>query len=168
MTMLEIDVLKKTTKFLINREVLPYRYSIANKQGSEGKKFQERILSVAKDTGFHPTFSPIGADIVGVSVSIAEWWQVECKGAGSGTPQTQRNSFDRALASVVSYYEAIAPEEFKYAKPYLGLALPATQDYLRELKRRVRKPLRQQLNLWVLLCEFHTDSVRAISPDDEY
>ena len=55
---------------------------------------------------------------------------------------TQRNNFDRALASVVSYYTdslPIMPDDLavlRGAVPHLGLALPETPDYLRELRRR--------------------------------
>ena len=113
-----------------------------------------------------------GPDIGAISKS--EWWQVECKSAGVGKPQTQRNNFDRALASVVSYYGAPLPElpeEFHavtQAQPYLGLAIPATGAYLRELRRRVRSPLRQRLNLWILLYEPRSGEIRGVSPDDSY
>ena len=83
--------------------------------------------------------------------------------------QTQRNNFDRALASVVSYFEETpqgVPAEFENATVCLGLALPATQAYLNELKRRVRLPLRKRLNLWVLLYELETSAIKAISPEE--
>ena len=116
-----------------------------------------------------PVFSKEGADIVGMSET--EFWQVECKGAGSGTTQTQRNNFDRALASVVSYYQEEVegfPDQLKNAQPYLGLALPQSPDYMRQLRKRVRVPLRKTLNLWVLLYDPDTNSVKPISPTDDY
>jgi hypothetical protein len=106
-----------------------------------------------------------------VGISLREFWQLECKGAGSGAQATQRNNFDRALASVVSYYTdspPTMPDAFaalRGAVPHLGLALPATLDYLRELRRRVHKPLRRRLNLWILLYEPESKTIRAVTPD---
>ncbi len=108
-----------------------------------------------------------GPDFLGISKG--EFWQVECKGAGTGVQSTQRNNFDRALSSAVSYFgEPVPdlPEEFaalRNAAPHVGLALPATADYLRELRRRVRQPLRQALNLWVLLYNPQTQSIATVS-----
>jgi hypothetical protein len=122
-----------------------------------------------KAVGFSPEFSSDGADIEGLSET--EWWRVECKGTGVGKSRTQRNNFDRALASVVTYFEAppypLGPN-YQTAKLFLGLALPSSPDYLRELKRRVRAPLRKHLNLWVLLYEPVRRSVKDISPDQEF
>src|SRR2546426_3696293 len=81
-------------------------------------------------------FASSGPDFVGISSH--EFWKLACKGAGSGQPATQRNYFDRALASVVSYYTDSPPtmpdflSALRDAVPHLGLALPATPDYLRE------------------------------------
>jgi len=102
-----------------------------------------------------------------LSISDSEWWIIECKGAGLGKSQTQRNNFDRALASVVSYFEE-SPQglgaEHQGATVCLGLALPATRAYLNELRRRVRSPLRKRLNLWVLLYELESKKIRAVPP----
>jgi hypothetical protein len=95
---------------------------------------------------------------------------VECKGVGTGTSQTQRNNFDRALASVVTYFEEAPyplPPNYSNANLFLGLALPSSHDYLRELRRRVRVTLRKRLHLWVMLYNPSDDSVRAILPNDE-
>ena len=62
-----------------------------------------------------PLFSEHGPDILGldpqsllkvaneqeIGPENSEWWQIECKGIG-GKPATQRDKFDRGLASVVS------------------------------------------------------------------
>lgn len=50
---------------------------------------------------------------------------------------------------------------------YLGLALPETEHYIRELKRRVRKPLRQKLNLWILLYDIGSGKIKAIELNQE-
>ena len=49
----------------------------------------------------------------------------------------------------------------------LGLALPATPTYLDELNRRIHKPLRKHLDLWVLLLDLQDRSIHAVSPDEE-
>ena len=165
----EIEILRATTVFLINRGVAPYQFSLAHGQGSDGEAFQKLLTNALKQVKFQPKFYTTGPDICGISAT--EFWQIECKRSGSGKSQTQRNNFDRALASVVSYYDDVTsklPEEFKDAQQCLGLALPSTQDYLRQLTRRVRKPLRQKLTLWILLYDLNTKSIRAVSPSDEY
>ena len=170
----EIEVLDATFKYLLSRKVLPYQFSVPRGKGINYKADLERILEPYKKGGIQePIISIEGADIA--AISRTEWWQVECKGTGSGKKQTQRNNFDRALASVVSYYEDDPsddrlglPEGYKKAQPFLGLALPDSNEYLNELTRRVRRPLRQKLNLWILLYESDTELIRSISPTDEY
>jgi hypothetical protein len=173
----EIDVLCATFDFLMHRNVRPYQISTARGAGIDSESVLSQLLSIAskhivagKDIPF--VHSSSGPDIIGVSET--EWWQVECKGTGIGKPQTQRNNFDRALASVVSYYCA-KPENLpqKYAhyngaRPYLGLALPASPAYLNELTRRVRQPLRKVLNLWILLYQRESQNIHVVSPDDNY
>lgn len=170
----ETDVLVATTVFLKERGVKPYRISVPKGKGIDNTSAKNQIWQVltSNSTPDVYPFSKKGPDIIGISE--AEWWQVECKGAGSGTTQTQRNNFDRALASVVSYYgEEIKnlPEQYRQyrnAQPYLGLALPASPEYLKQLRRRVRQPLRERLNLWVLLYEPPSKNIRAVSPEDSY
>ena len=170
----EIDVLVATTVFLKERGVKPYRISVPKGKGMDKTSYQERIWKILTSNSapdVYP-FSPEGPDIIGISET--EWWQVECKGSGKGVQSTQRNNFDRALASVVSYYEEETKglpkkyEQYKNAQSYLGLALPASPAYLKELKKRVRKPLREILNLWILLYEPELKSIRAVSPEDSY
>lgn len=165
----ETEVFLATLVFLLNRKVKPFQFSLARGQGNDNAAFQKQFTDVLKQAGIQPKFYSEGPDISGISAT--EFWQIECKGSGSGKSQTQRNNFDRALSSVVSYYDDCAsklPEQLKNVQQYLGLALPATRDYLRELTRRVRKPLRQKLNLWILLYDFESKSIRAVSPNDEY
>ena len=101
----------------------------------------------------HELFKSTGPDIV--ASSGAELWRFECKGMGEGTPQTQKNNFDRAVASVVSYYES--------SDLRLGLALAS--GYLLEYRFGNRLPvaLRKALNLWVFVVENHT--VGPFEPD---
>jgi len=163
----EPDVLIATTVFLIERGVIPYQFSVAAGRGLKTSGAIERLRKAFAVIGGEPSFTATGADILGISKS--EWWVVECKGSGTGKPQTQRTHFDRALASVVSYFEETpqgVPAEFGNATVYLGLALPGTRAYLNELRRRVRLPLRRRLNLWVLLYEPETSAIKAISPKE--
>lgn len=170
----EIDVLEATVAFLTERSVVCYSVSVAKGKGIDSSSSKGRAWRALIDGGIPPIypFSAGGSDITGISAT--EWWRVECKGAGSGTQQTQRNNFDRALASAVSYYCEKAedlPEEYLHwgsARPYLGLALPASRVYLDALKKRVRQPLRRRLNLWVLLYEPNSKRIGALSPDDNY
>ncbi len=164
----EGDVLLATTRYLIQeRKVLPYRFSVATGKDVDHSSIKEEIRKLFGPTGREPKFSGHGPDIV--AVSEHEWWCIECKGTGTGKPSTQRNNFDRALASVVSYYEDNPRTLFRLAKDarvFLGLALPASPQYLKELERRVRSPLRRQLNLWILLYE--KSVIRAVAPGERF
>lgn len=162
----ETEVLLAVTKFLIGRGIFPYQFSITQ----HGRlNTQNQILSLFDSLDSKPTFSNTGPDIIGISEK--EWWQVECKGFGSGQYQTHKNHFDRSLASIVSYYEDNfqGPEgKFKGAQPFLGLALPTSPMYLNLLTKRVRMPLRKKLNLWLLLYDVNSDSIKSVSPNEEF
>jgi len=165
----ETEVLWATTRYLASRGALPFCFSPPRGQGIDSSDFKSKIEEIYSLYGFKPEFRHSGPDIIAVSDS--EYWAVECKGSGLGKPATQRNNFDRALASAVSYYEdqpTEMPDKYKTAKVYVGLALPNTKQYLKELRRRVRKPLRKKLNLWVLLYDPESEEVQGISPDGEY
>lgn len=168
-TIQEGTVLLAAIRFLLRRKAIPYQVSVASGQGIDAEQIKSEVRHIFGEVPFEPAFKGAGPDVVAVSED--EWWQVECKGVGTGKPQTQRNNFDRALASVVSYYDD-APEELpnwaEGATPFLGLALPASTTYLSELKRRVRLPLRRQLNLWVLLYDSSTKAIHAVNPAGEY
>jgi len=166
----EADVLIGAALWLWNRGVPPLRVSIA--VGSVNGKFADRarVNAAFKAAGVPEGWSSRsdGADLVAANSS--ELWEVECKGAGAGVSATQRNNFDRALASVVSHYGSNSPEAsaMPAAARYLGLALPSTPNYMRELTRRVRVPLRSRLNLWILLFDLESQTVTAVGPDQEY
>ncbi len=167
----EIDVLFSIITYLVKRRVMPYQYSIPRGKGIDYHNAKQQIDEIFKDKNFKPNLISIGPDIIGISQT--EWWQIECKGIGKGAPSTCRNNFDRALSSVVSYYEEKPPKEFsedkfKNAKPYLGLALPNMPAYMKELKRRVRNPLRMRLNLWILLYDSESGGINEIKPEDNY
>ena len=157
----ETDVLISTVIYLVERGVTPYHFSIPRGRGVDTQEAKRKLDDAFRATKISPSFSNEGADIL--ALSETEWWHIECKGAGSGKPQTQRTNFDRALSSVVSYYgedNSKLPKKCDRAIQYLGLALPETEHYIRELKRRVRKPLRQRLNLWILLYDIGSGKIK--------
>lgn len=163
----EIEILIACAKWLWNyRKVYPGQASVATGKGIDLKSNKERLVKELENAGIPlPRFKNDGPDIIGSSES--EFWQIECKGAGSLVDErTLRNNFDRALSSVVSYYTSFDTANSE-AKPYLGLSLPEVPKYISELRRRVRKPLRGQLNLWVLLYELKSKKIRAVGPEDE-
>ena len=86
-------------------------------------------------------------------------WRIECKSLGEGLKSpTVRNQFDRALASVVSYYDQAQGLQ-------LGLALP--EEYLKHIRDRVPQALRAALNLWILLYVSADEEVYAFAPHEK-
>jgi len=164
----EHEVLIATTIFLIERGPIPYRFSVASGKNLNSSGAIDHLREVFLKRGLTPNFTGNGADIL--AISDTEWWAIECKGFGSGTPQTHRNNFDRALASVVSYFEdepqGLSDQNLRSLTFYLGLAIPATRAYLNELRKRVRMPLRKKLNLWILLYEPEIKTIRPILPEE--
>ncbi len=171
----EIDVLISCSSWLRERGALPFQFSVATGQGINMNEDQRRLKAHLINNGISESlmhFVPDGPDII--AMSREEYWQIECKGAGHGKSSTQRNNFDRALSSVVSYFSDSAPKmpkelkAFEKATPTLGLALPATKTYMALLEKRVRPPLRQRLNLWILLHIPSSKSIWAVSPNEDY
>jgi hypothetical protein len=164
----EQRVLMASVRYLLTRGAFPYNFSVARGQGINTEEGIAEISEIFQSSKIRPQFSAHGPDLE--AFSETEWWRVECKGAGDVRSQTKRNSFDRALASVVSYFEE-APYPFQdnsnELQLFLGLALPASPEYLHELRRRVRSPLRKRLNLWILLYDPSDDSIKATPPDDD-
>src|SRR5688572_18401201 len=104
-TIAEGDVLLTTMWYLLSRKAMPFQLSVARGKGIETGKIKAEVTRIFEGVTFAPRLVSSGPDIVAVSEN--EWWFVECKGAGAGKTSTQRNNFDRALASVVSYYDAL-------------------------------------------------------------
>jgi hypothetical protein len=164
----ETEILIATVIFLVEKGVTPYQFSVPRGKGIDTNSTKIKLEDAFKNIGLSPYFSNSGADIL--ALSEKEWWHIECKGVGSGKSQTQRNNFDRALSSVVSYFgeeTSKLPEQYKNAVQYIGLSLPATELYLRELTRRVRRPLRERLNLWILLYDLKTKKIKGIEPNHD-
>ena len=109
-----------------------------------------------------------GADIMAKSSAMQEVWQVECIGAGGGSPATQHTHFDRGLESIFSHCDGSITS--KGVKINYALALPETTIYIDLLQKRVRKPLREQLNLWVLILTFdpYIKDIQSIPPEEDY
>lgn len=164
----EGDVLVATIRFLFRNGSTPTLVSVARGKGIDSRKIKEKVKRVFRDESMQsvkPKFENSGPDIVAVSDDL--YWQIECTGFGTGKPATQRNNFDRALASVVSYYgdrPSAVDQRVKNAR--LALALPASEQYLDLLKKRVRAPLRKRLNLWVLL--YGRNRIEPINPINDY
>lgn len=126
-------------------------------------------------------FRPSGPDII--VRDACRIWKVECKGLSAGARSTVDNNFDRALSSVVSYYDE--PGEVKNGeiqddlktimrnldrtdKPVrLVLALPDSQQYLKLLRDRVKQPLRRRLDLWLLIFDPTTQAITPYDPSSD-
>lgn len=168
-TISEGEVLLGTLRFLLGRKAIPFQVSVPTGQGIDTNQIKNEVKNIFANVKFDPEFVGSGPDVIAISED--EYWIVECKGTGKGQPSTQRNNFDRALASTVSYYEdnpANTPDWAKDSSIFIGLALPNSKQYLHELKRRVRMPLRKRLNLWVLLYDAASKQIMEISPDADY
>lgn len=164
----EGEVLVATIRYLLTRNAKPIRVSVARGRGIDAKSITQDVKDCLRNASHElPEFEPSGPDII--AATRKECWIVECKGASAGKPQTQRNNFDRALASVVSYYGDRSLLEFvEKRKGVLALALPATTHYRKLLKGRVHARLRRQLNLWVLLYEPAVREMTTIPPNRSF
>ena len=176
MVIREVVVLRATIRYLVRTGATPTHVSVARGKGIDSAHDETMVKRTIRDMSKEvpiksakPEFTPSGPDVIAAS---RDWyWQIECKGAGTGKPATQRNNFDRALASVVSYYGEPPPKGLrvpKTVKSVLGLALPATEQYLSLLNDRVGQPLRKRLNLWILLYDPMLRNIRPIGPSDGY
>ena len=164
----EGEVLVSTIRYLLMQKCIRFQISVPSGKGIDTNSIKVDVEEEFRSLAFEPEFEKNGPDVI--AFSEEKCWVVECKGAGTGKPQTYRNNFDRALASVVSHYGDSpdnSPTWAQGATMVLALALPDSKLYLKELKRRVRKPLRQRLNLWVLLFDRVTREIRDIAPDQQ-
>ncbi len=163
----ENDVVIATAVWLAKRGVHTTRVCLITPVASTRYEDQRRLREALVAAGEDATnlwCAKDGADIG--AVSETEYWQVECKGTGTGVQSTQRNNVDRAVASAVSYF-ASAEElgsDCAGRTPVLGLALPASREYTALLRRRVRPSLCRALNMWLILCDPSTLEVTAVAP----
>ena len=124
------------------------------------------------------SFQSNGPDIVARDKSCI--WKVECKGLGRGGTSTIDNNFDRALSSVVSYYDEPAEEGHtnlstvmnlianKDKPTRLALALPVSDRYMSLLKKCVKPALRRRLDLWLLIVNPLASSVECYNPTRDF
>ncbi|HWP92514.1 MAG TPA: hypothetical protein VNN20_10005 [Thermodesulfobacteriota bacterium] len=159
----EYDVLSETVLWLFKEGYQLVQISPAIRQdldaGEQRKLIEEKLASIGL-TLSGVSWNSQGPDIV--AKNEKRIWKVECKGLGEGKQSTLRNNFDRALASVVSYYDDSENNEL-----HLALAIPYNQDYNWQIINRVRKPLRMRLNLWILLYFSQARIIVPFSPDSE-
>ncbi|MCH8063490.1 MAG: hypothetical protein IH861_13425 [Chloroflexi bacterium] len=142
----ELDVLVSTCRWLDDRGWTIDSISLAPGAGLPRIGEQKEVIRqefeaahIAFDA--NTLFRRRGADINARSGEIV--WKFECKGMSDAQPQTHRTSFDRAVASVVSYYD----------NPLTRLGLAVANDYLWQYNYADRLPLalRKAIGLWVFL-----------------
>jgi hypothetical protein len=156
----EIDVLIGITKWLISKgwqvEVLSIPHGQGINSAADRNKLETELTKVGMDV-CNIKFIASGEDIRAKQGNNI--WKIECKGLTSGKNQTVKNNFDRAVASVVSYYT-------KSEDLQLGLALPDAEEYKRFIRARLPKALREAIKLWVFLyCT--KDEVYEFAPNEE-
>jgi len=167
----ELDVLLPTLKWLAQEGVKPTCVSVSAGSAAGIYADRDRVQAVFNELGIADKncwMINSGPDIVGIG--NGDLWLIECKGAGTGASSTHRNNFDRALASVVSYYDYNPPnvDTNSVKRLIIGLALPATTIYTRQLKQRVGHKLRARLDLWIFLVQPNGGAVSVIQPEEQY
>ena len=158
----ELEVLVATSRWLHENSWRIDSISLATGSGLPRIARQKEVV-VQEYSAIHipfdvrTLFRHHGPDIVAPSAQGS--WKVECEGLSSADPRTHKNSFDRAVASVVSYYDDASETR-------LGLAL--ADDFFWEYNYRDRVPLalRKALNLWVFLVS-GAGVFLAYQPDNE-
>ena len=151
----EIDVVIASCSWLTQEGLLVDKCSVAAGKGIDALADRAHLIKALNVSHLlSPVFQQHGPDIV--AVSETQRWYIECKGAGGGKPETQRNNFDRAVASVVSYFTDDGVT--------LGLAVPATRLYRHFIGTRVPPALRKRLNMWLLLYDPTTRQIQDFAP----
>jgi hypothetical protein len=156
----EIDILIGTTKWLISKNWHIMTLSIPHGQGinssSVGNSLKTELSQIGIDIR-NIRLKSSGEDILAQRENIS--WKIECKGLTGGTLQTIKNNFDRAVASVVSYYT-------QKENLWLGIALPDSEVYKKYVQAKLPKSLREATNLWVLFY-LSKNEVFELAPDEE-
>jgi len=93
------------------------------------------------------------------AIKEAKIWRIECKGLGDVRLQTLKNNFDRAVASVVSYYDQQVGLQLQ-----LGLAFP--EAYAKLTRKKLPQSLREAINLWLFLY-VAIDEIYEFAPNEE-
>jgi hypothetical protein len=143
----ELEVLIATALWLVKNGWSVEAISVAKGRGlppvDQQKEEIRRAFAADNMTFDEKIFRPRGPDIT--ASSHDGMWKIECKGLGEGRAQTHRNNFDRAVASVMSYFDN--------PQTRLGLALANDYLWIYNFSERLPLTLRQATNLWVLLLE---------------
>jgi len=153
----ELNVLIATALWLLRNGWTIEAMSIAVGHGLpsidyQKGKIREALVGEKVET---ISFKAKGPDIVARSQEGI--WRIECKGMGGGKSQTHRNNFDRAVASVMSYFDDSSTR--------LGLALANDYLWAYNFQERLPRPLREATNLWIFLLEKET--LYLYKPSDE-
>jgi hypothetical protein len=156
----EVDVLIAVVRYLHSEGWTIENLSVAHGAGIDSVSSKNRVKVELAKLGIERNivrFVSKGEDIRARKGGIL--WRIECKGlAESMKPPTVRNQFDRALASVVSYYDQTHGLQ-------LGLAVP--EEYFKHIKVRLPQALRIVLSLWVLLYVSADREVYVFAPHKE-
>lgn len=174
----EFDVLVATAIWLLDQRCSEITVSIAHGQGRPLQQQKKELEEILAEKGVAKiSFVSHGPDLE--AHDNARIWRVECKGLSQGAPSTVENNFERALASVVSYYDepdsevdsdlkSIIKSLHKPDRPIrLALALPHSDRYINLLRKRVKSALRRKLDLWVLMIDPEKKSVDCYDPERE-
>ena len=154
----EIDVLIAVVKWLHSEGWQLEQVSMPRGRGIDPIKNKAKLESEFTAVGISINsikFRREGEDIK--ARQGGNLWRIECKGLSNATHQTDKSNFDRAVASTVSYYNQSDGLR-------LGLAVP--DGYLRLIRNKVPKALREAINLWIFLCVSY-DEVLVFAPDEE-
>ena len=100
-------------------------------------------------------FQSNGADIIAIKQNII--WKIECKGFSNSAESTNRNNFDRALSSTVTYFDNNTTQ--------LGISLPIY--YKKDVYKRISKALRQAINLSIFYYDPNYNEIEHIAPCDD-
>jgi hypothetical protein len=156
----EVDTLVGVVRWLHSQGWAIESLSIARGQGIDSLGNKNSVKGELAKLGLqekNTRFVSKGADIVAKKEGVL--WRIECKGlAESMKSPTMRNQFDRAVASVVSYYDQVQGLQ-------LGLAVP--EEYGKYIRDRLPQALRTALNLWVLVYVSADAEVWAFAPHEE-
>lgn len=158
----EIEVIAKTAVWLAKEGYKLAAISIPKIQHMSPEEQKNYLITTLKSARCEPVelnFYSDGPDIIAEKEDIC--LKVECKGLGKGKSTTHRNNFDRALASVVSYYDGTD-------NIHLGLAFPDAPDYVRHLSKRVPDELRKTINIWIFLLSEDGQDLRVFSPESRF
>ena len=100
----ELDVLIATSQWLHERSWMIDAVSLANGQVLRIGEQKARVKQAYHEGGIPfdeaTLFNNRGPDII--ARSGMNIWKIECKGMATVRPQTHKNNFDRALASLMS------------------------------------------------------------------